>query len=170
MKLRHLPHYTYEDYARWQGDWELIEGIPYAMASPTGIHRVVVFWLQRLLAKEPEKNPCDCEVVSEVDWVISEDTVLRPDVAILCEEGEEYIRETPLLVAEVVSKSTKKHYEGLKFEKYEEAGVPYHLLLYPETKSWKVYRNTQEGFVAMEGLEFQIKDYRLELDLKKVWR
>jgi len=24
--------YTYEDYKRWKGDWELIEGFPFAMA------------------------------------------------------------------------------------------------------------------------------------------
>jgi hypothetical protein len=27
-----LPHYTYEDYCRWEGQWELIDGIPYAMS------------------------------------------------------------------------------------------------------------------------------------------
>ena len=26
-----LPHYTYSDYLNWEGQWELIEGIPYAM-------------------------------------------------------------------------------------------------------------------------------------------
>ncbi len=27
-----LPYYTYEDYLRWEGQWEVIEGIPYAMS------------------------------------------------------------------------------------------------------------------------------------------
>jgi hypothetical protein len=26
-----LPHYTYEEYWLWEGRWELIVGIPYAM-------------------------------------------------------------------------------------------------------------------------------------------
>lgn len=31
-----LPHYLYADYLQWKGDWELIEGISYAMtSSPT---------------------------------------------------------------------------------------------------------------------------------------
>ena len=31
-----LPHYTYEDYLCWEGRWELINGIPYAMTpAPT---------------------------------------------------------------------------------------------------------------------------------------
>jgi len=27
-----LPRYTYEDYKLWEGDWELLEGVPSAMA------------------------------------------------------------------------------------------------------------------------------------------
>ena len=34
MKIAHkdLPNYTYKDYCQWQGRWELIDGIPYAMS------------------------------------------------------------------------------------------------------------------------------------------
>ena len=28
---KYLPHYTYKDYKNWEGRWELIEGIPFAM-------------------------------------------------------------------------------------------------------------------------------------------
>lgn len=27
-----LPYYTYKDYCNWEGRWELIEGIPFAMS------------------------------------------------------------------------------------------------------------------------------------------
>ena len=27
-----LPYYTIEDWEQWEGKWELIEGIPYAMS------------------------------------------------------------------------------------------------------------------------------------------
>ena len=33
---KYRPHYTYEDYLLWEGRWELIEGMPYAM-SPTPV-------------------------------------------------------------------------------------------------------------------------------------
>ena len=36
--IKILPHYTYEEYCQWEGRWELIEGIPYAM-SPTPVPR-----------------------------------------------------------------------------------------------------------------------------------
>jgi hypothetical protein len=32
MQFRLLPHYTYDDWLNWEGQWELIEGIPYAMS------------------------------------------------------------------------------------------------------------------------------------------
>lgn len=31
-KPKYLPKYTYDDYKNWEGKWELIDGIPYAMS------------------------------------------------------------------------------------------------------------------------------------------
>lgn len=43
LAKKYPPRYTYEGYKRWEGDWELIEGVPYAMApSPSGKHQRVV--------------------------------------------------------------------------------------------------------------------------------
>ena len=37
-----LPHYTYDDYCNWEGRWELIEGIPYAMSPlPIPKHQII---------------------------------------------------------------------------------------------------------------------------------
>jgi Uma2 family endonuclease len=37
-----LPYYTYEDYVHWEGKWELIDGIPYAMhPAPTPRHQMI---------------------------------------------------------------------------------------------------------------------------------
>jgi hypothetical protein len=32
LTFQDIPHYTYTDYKSWEGDWELIQGIPYAMS------------------------------------------------------------------------------------------------------------------------------------------
>ena len=32
LVIEDLPHYSYDDYKVWEGDWELIRGIPYSMA------------------------------------------------------------------------------------------------------------------------------------------
>jgi len=48
-KYKYLPSYTYEDYKSWEGDWELINGIPYAMApSPIKIHQKLIISISSL--------------------------------------------------------------------------------------------------------------------------
>ncbi|MCX8076083.1 MAG: Uma2 family endonuclease, partial [Aquificaceae bacterium] len=166
MKLKYLPHYTYEDYQKWQGDWELLEGIPYAMASPLYTHQRLVFLLFRHLEELFEKEDCHCLCVGELDWVISEDTVVRPDLVVLCEEPVDYIRKPPLLVVEVVSEGTKRMDEEIKFELYQAQGVKYYLLVYPEKKDWKLFENTYGAFVLKDRLELELKDCKINLELE----
>ena len=55
LAKKYPPSYTYEDYRLWEGDWELIEGVPYAMApSPFGRHQRVVGKLIYQLAEQLE--------------------------------------------------------------------------------------------------------------------
>ena len=40
-KAHILPHYTFEDWLHWEGRWEIIHGLPYAMSpSPVPKHQV----------------------------------------------------------------------------------------------------------------------------------
>jgi hypothetical protein len=37
-----LPYYTYEDYVQWEGKWEVIDGISYAMSpAQTPKHQMI---------------------------------------------------------------------------------------------------------------------------------
>ncbi len=37
-----LPYYTYDDYCKWEGRWEIIDGIPHAMSpAPNPKHQAV---------------------------------------------------------------------------------------------------------------------------------
>ncbi|HEO65459.1 MAG TPA: Uma2 family endonuclease, partial [Spirochaetes bacterium] len=38
MKIDYIPRYTYEDYVNWEGRWELIDGLPYAMSPLPSIN------------------------------------------------------------------------------------------------------------------------------------
>ncbi len=33
LTIHDFPHFTYKDYEKWEGDWEFIRGIPYAMST-----------------------------------------------------------------------------------------------------------------------------------------
>jgi hypothetical protein len=40
--IKILPHYTYSDYVQWEGKWEVIDGVPYAMShSPAPRYQFV---------------------------------------------------------------------------------------------------------------------------------
>ena len=63
------PRYIYEDYKLWQGDWELIDGYPFAMVpSPYGKHQKIMSRILSIFNAELEG--CDCDVYPELDWII----------------------------------------------------------------------------------------------------
>jgi hypothetical protein len=40
LQTEDLPNYTYDDYVQWEGNWEIINGIPYAMTpAPSKKHQ-----------------------------------------------------------------------------------------------------------------------------------
>ena len=49
--LPEYKRYTYDDYCSWDDDklWEMIDGVPYAMAAPDRRHQKISGQLSRLL-------------------------------------------------------------------------------------------------------------------------
>ena len=172
---KYLPRYTYEDYKLWEGDWELIEGVPYAMApSPFGKHQRIAFEFARQLGDQLDKCPQRCYVYPELDWIVDEETVVRPDIMVVCREVEEYLREPPEIVVEVVSPSTVQKDEKLKFELYEREGVKTYVLVYPDIKKVRAFKlarsKYKKFFDSDEGvLELKIKDCTLRIKVGKLW-
>jgi len=75
-KYDYLPHCSYEDYKQREGEWELIEGIAYAMApAPVKKHQKLVGYIFSQLIKEecPE-----CEVLIGSDWKLNSENILKP--------------------------------------------------------------------------------------------
>ncbi len=140
-----LPRYDYSDYTLWEGDyWELIEEMPIAMApAPMRIHQniatEIIFALKSSLE---EKNECPESIISfENDWKLSNDTVLRPDIVFVCNDDEEkYLTKAPKIIIEILSPSTAKKDETVKFNIYEDEKVDYYILVYPDDLRAKVYR------------------------------
>ena len=68
----------------WTGDWELIDGIPLAMAlSPSLAHQVAHRHLSGRLFTIVA-GCSQCEALFEIDVEFAEDTVTRPDVIVVC--------------------------------------------------------------------------------------
>ncbi|NPA41673.1 MAG: Uma2 family endonuclease [Aquificae bacterium] len=171
---RYLPKYTLKDYESWEGDWELIDGIPYALAFPSFEHQRVVGKIFRFLDEQLEKECKDCVVGIDTDYVIDEHTVVRPDVFMVCGRVEGKILKTPKVIFEVVSESTSERDEGLKFELYEREGVEYYIMVFPNLKKAKAYKLVEGRYrklkdLVNESLELDLEGCEVSLDFAKVF-
>jgi len=152
LKQDYLPHYTYDDYVQWEGDWELIEGVPYAMSPAPNIrHQSLSVSITWKLAQQL-KNCLDCQVLHDVDWKVSEETVVQPDNLIICPKASgQYLTHAPQLIVEILSPSTAHKDRTLKFDLYEHEGVRWYIIVNPVD-------NVAHIFERIEG------KYRKQLD------
>ena len=172
----YLPHYTVEDYRQWEGDWELIEGIPYAMApSPFWKHQRISGLLFKQIEEQLENYPQMCFVCQDIDWIIDKETVVRPDLIVICRKvaDEEHIKSAPDVVFEIVSKSTALKDENLKFQLYEREKVKYYALVYPDLKKMRVFKlekNRYEKVFNSEEDRFTFETKcKFSVNLDKLW-
>jgi Uma2 family endonuclease len=138
-----MSHFTYEDYKEWEDSWELIDGVPYAMApAPYPKHQKIVFAISKELDKNLNCTFKDiCEVyISPVDWKIDETSVVQPDIAIFCEKTQkQYFSKTPLLVVEVLSRATALKDTTTKFELYQKEGVSCYMIVDPNKQKAEIF-------------------------------
>jgi len=177
LKEEYYPDYTYEDYKAWEGDWELILGIPYAMApSPMIKHQAISNSVARYLSEALES--CEtCHALLPVDWKISERTVVQPDNLVICHDpdNDAYITKAPKIIFEILSKSTAQKDKHLKYDLYEQEGVNYYVIVDPEENMAKVYTLNSEGKymkvsdVSDEMIDFQIENCHFSFDFAKIW-
>jgi Uma2 family endonuclease len=161
--LKYLPQYEVSDYNLWEGNWELIDGIPYAMSpSPIRKHQVLATLLSRQIGHGLEKlqSTCgNCIEVQELDWIIAKNTVVRPDIAIICDQTGDYISSPPVLIIEIISSSTALKDRQVKFDRYQEQGVKYYIIADPETKRYNVFELIDGQYKEQEQLsQFIIHD------------
>lgn len=156
-----IEYYTYEDYCQWEGEWELIRGIPLAMApAPMINHQIIASKIVTELTNSSEE--CEqCFVAHETDWKINDDTVVKPDVVLICNEpNNAYMTKAPEIIVEVISKSTAKRDEQTKFKLYEEEKVKYYIIVYPNDLKAKIYKLI-DGKYSKEG-DFSLEPYTFE--------
>ncbi len=170
-----LPHYTYQDYQQWEGEWELIYGIPYAMApAPVNKHQQINGKIFREL-DESLDNCSACSAIPEADWKLSNETVFRPDISLICYEPLDYLHKAPEVIFEVISPSTAKRDETLKFNIYAEEGVSYYCLVYPDTLIAKLYKLQNGTYVKIgdfdeESYTFKTSKCSLDFNFSNIFK
>jgi len=173
MGVAIVEYYTYEDYKNWEGDWELIGGVAYAMApAPLITHQFIANMISFELNKNLECE--ECKVLSEVDYKVNEYTVLRPDVVLSCNDDEErYLTKAPKIVFEVISPSTARRDEEVKFKIYEEEGVKFYGIVYPNDLRVKLYKNIDGKFKKIGDFSKESFDFGIcgvKVDFENVFR
>lgn len=167
---RYVPRYTYDDYARWEGKWELWDGVAISMSpSPFGRHqRAAKLWMGQLESAIGHTN-CDAEVIHELDWIADDTTVLRPDVMVVCGQiPEEHLRRAPGLVLEVLSDSTRDRDLGPKHQMYQDYGVAVYMVVDPitgEVSAWQLIGNQYKPVDTTSPFAVSLcNDCKIELD------
>jgi Uma2 family endonuclease len=173
---KYRPQFTYEDYLVWEGRWELIDGMPYAMSpAPAPNHQDINLTLGALL-KAVLKKDCDkCKVYLPIDWKISENTVVQPDLLIVCRGiKKKFLDFNPSLVVEILSPLTAFKDRHEKFELYEQEGVQYYLIIDSQFKKCEVFElisgKYQISPVPPNDFLFSLEEgCRFSVDFDGIW-
>ena len=177
MKEEYYPAYTYDEYKLWEGDWELIYGIPYAMAPAPMIKHQKISNKIAWQLEEVLNNCISCQALLPIDWKVSDETVVQPDNLVICHkpEQEAYISKAPKIIFEILSKSTASKDIKLKFDLYEQEGVQYYVIVDPIDDIAKVYKLNNQGQymkvddVRKETVEFVLDACTFHFDFSKIW-
>ena len=144
-------YYTYADYKEWdlaEGErYELIYGEACAMSRTNTYHQLILGELSRQIAVYLTGKPCKVFTARFIVRLFyaeddSDDTVVQPDITIICDKnkiGPEGGRGAPDLVVEILSPANTAIEMERKFQLYREAGVREYWVLDPEHKTLHIY-------------------------------
>jgi Uma2 family endonuclease len=116
--------------------------------------------------------------ISPIDWVIDDENVVQPDVAVFCEDYEDkkFFTKTPPLIVEVLSLSTALKDVTTKFSLYEKKGVKYYVIINPKTEELEIFELKDKKYVLVAKykskgeFEFFWDDCKTQIDFGKVFK
>ena len=158
--------YRAADYLTWPDEprCELIDGVIHDMVPvPSLDHQDAVLELGAALRNEFRARqgdggggPDGCRVlISPVDVVLAEDTVVQPDLVVVCDpaklENRRYVAGAPDLVVEVLSPTTAGKDRREKWALYQRSGVAEYLLIHPTERYAEYFRLDARGRYDLRG-------------------
>lgn len=177
MQLPKNERYTVKDYRSWPDDqrWELIDGVPHAMAPGAGVsHQSLAGEIFFLLRSYLHGKSCRV-FTAPFDVYLSDEedgnTVVQPDVLVVCDPKKitkRGVAGAPDIVIEVLSPSTAGRDFAEKLPLYQREGVPEYWIVSPEEKNIYQYVLT-DGQYEMKRLSegslisSVLKDFALDV-------
>lgn len=173
--------YTYKDYLLMDDDkrYEILRGGLIMVPAPFTIHQRLLRNVEDILWDFVKEKKLGEVLVAPTDVVLSEDTVVQPDILFISKERldiikEAAIMESPDLIVEIVSPSSASYDTVEKRDIYEEYGVKEYWLVFPQEKVIEVltlesniYREFSKG--RKTGVVKSKIIVGLEVDLKEVF-
>ena len=169
------PRYTYNDYKNWKEDWELVNGYPFQLlpsASPkhSNILGKLIYQANGFFLNN--SNNCNCRCFPELDWKINEETVVRPDIMIVCGDPKnEFLEFPPVLVIEILSPHNLKTDRVIKFELYRENGVQFYLMVDPIKEKIEIFELLDNTYKQVEKNTFKLdKNFEISINFDAIWK
>lgn len=165
---RYVPHYTLEDFRRWEGDWELIDGVAISMTpSPFGPHERVISRLAYQIQSQLSQDNGPCMVYTNLDWIVSTDTVIRPDLMLVCgAQPERHLERPPAVMVEVLSDATRERDLTIKRSICHDSQVNHYLIIDPDARTvGHVSAGAAEQLDAGQTLKIHLPECGLTLEL-----
>jgi Uma2 family endonuclease len=178
--IKILPHYTYEEYCKWEGRWELIEGIPYAMSpAPSPRHQWISSNIKYELKDAIKKSGCKkCKVYDFIDIKVSDDTVLQPDAVVVCKEiTKPFLDFAAAIVVEILSPATAMKDRNNKFYIYQQQKIPYYIIIDVDKNEIEIYHLDKDDKYQVQEFSQQTpftfspdNDCSINLVLENIWQ
>ena len=164
-----LKRMSLDEFYAWDSPgethYELIEGMPVAMAPPGGPHQVIVARLVGRLDSTLSKRPeCTTRVQAGIVPAWRRSTYYEADVAVSCHPVEDgWETKEPLLIVEVLSPSTENTDRKVKLRDYRRIPSVREIVLIDAYRVWcEVHRRQPDGRWIVDLLDEV--DARLVLD------
>ena len=158
--------YTYADLLEWEGDtrYELYDGQPRAMSSPSDVHQEILGALHLQIGSYLKGKKCkvyfapfDVRLFAEKgERPEDSDTVVQPDLMVVCDPDKvdrHGVCGAPDLIIEILSESTRKLDRLIKFNLYQRAGVREYWIVDPENRCVQVLTLTKGLLLPCEVYE-----------------
>lgn len=173
--------YTLKEYEKLseQRNLELIDGMLFEMNAPDLNHQDMAFILGELIRNYIRKKKGECRMYlsPEVRPVLSEQTIVQPDIAVICDRNKlmkKRVEGAPDFVIEILSPSTREKDLGIKLRKYREAKVREYWAVDLEKERVITYFFEENDMPLLYGLgalvPVRIFGEELKIDFSKVMR
>jgi len=157
MRIKELPHLTIEAYLAGEQDAEVrheyVDGRTYAMTGASARHNLLAGNIFSVLHSKARAHGCQVFMADMKVHIPQWHAFYYPDVMLCCDQNdnEEYYREHPCLIVEVVSPATAGIDRREKLAAYQTlASLKEYMVMEQETVAVEVYRRKQDAWVLEE--------------------